>query len=105
MTTIIRENFEWLEYQVSRAVDDYLDTYRERIIHDITLEVMRQVFTVACSSMANVDSNQCGKLVIEIDLPDPESCDDMFNNHFDEIYETLEKYNMHLSDQKDTDSL
>ena len=95
MTTLIRQDKDWLEGQVSGAVEDYLDEYRDRIVEDITRGVLCQLFTSGCASMTQFDTDQCGKLVIEIDLPDPESCEEFINKHFSEAYEIMGKYNNH----------
>ena len=95
MTTYIREDKDWLESQISEAIGGYLEDFRDRIIEDIAKIVLNQIFTTACASMTHIDTNQCGKLVIEIDLPDPESCEEFINKHFLEGYEIMEKYNNH----------
>ena len=95
MTTLIRQNKDWLEEMVSGAIEEYLEDFRDRIVEDLTRIVLRQIFTAACASMTHINSDQCGKLTIEINLPDPESCEEFINEHFSEGYEIMEKLNKH----------
>jgi hypothetical protein len=40
---------------------------------------MEQLIITGYAAHMNNDTYQCGKLVIEIDLPDPETCAERFN--------------------------
>ncbi len=92
MTTLIRQNKDWLEEQLSEAIGDYLESYRDIIIEDISRCVIGQIFSDSIFSHSKIKSNQCGKLVIEIDIPDPETCKEFVNSpHFD-AYEYMERF-------------
>ncbi len=76
MTTVIRQNGDWLKEQISEAVDYMLDNDRGRIKELIIRNLMEQLYFTGCLMHSDNDTEQCGKLVIEIDLPNPEKCDE-----------------------------
>ena len=82
MTTLIRQNRDWLQDIISGSIEDLLEEQREKIVDAVTKAVIGQIFAAGCVSQARADTNQCGKLVIEIDLPDPETCEDFINEDY-----------------------
>jgi len=92
MTTLIRQNKDWLQDIVAGSIEDLLEEQKERIVDAVTKVVIGQIFTAGCVSQARIDTNQCGKLVIEIDLPDPETCEDFINEDYMNGYGFMEKF-------------
>lgn len=76
MTTYIRQNGDWLKEQISEAIDYLLDTEREKIKGMLMKSLMEQLYFSGCLMHSRDYTEQCGKLVIEIDLPDPEGCEE-----------------------------
>ncbi len=74
MTAIIRKNQEWLEKEIMEAIADELSNrIWEEAVH-ITEIVMNQLIYAGYAEHMNDDTYQQGKMTIEIDLPDPETC-------------------------------
>ena len=92
MTTLIRQNRDWLQEIVAGSIEDLLEEQREKIVDVVTKAVIGQIFASGCVSQARVDTNQCGKLVIEIDLPDPETCEDFINGDYTYGYGFMERF-------------
>ncbi len=92
MTTIIRQNRDWLQDIIAGSIEDLLEEQKERIVDAVTKAVVGQVFAAGCISQARIDTNQCGKLVIEIDLPDPMTCEDFINEDYTNGYELMERF-------------
>jgi hypothetical protein len=92
MTTIIRQNKDWLQDIIAGSIEDLLEEQKERIVDAVTKAVVGQVFAAGCISQARIDTNQCGKLVIEIDLPDPMTCEDFINEDYTNGYELMERF-------------
>ena len=76
MTTVIRENRDWLKEQISEAVDFMLDNDRGKIKEMLIRNLMEQLYFSGCLMHSDNNTEQRGKLIIEIDLPDPEKCDE-----------------------------
>ena len=77
---------------VAGSIEDLLEEQREKIVGAVTKAVIGQIFAAGCVSQARVDTNQCGKLVIEIDLPDPETCEDFINEEYMNGYGFMERF-------------
>ena len=92
MTTLIRQNKDWLQEIIAGSIEDLLEEQREKIVDAVTKAVIGQVFAAGCVSQAQIVSNQCGKLVIEIDLPDPETCVDFINEDYMNGFEFMEDF-------------
>ena len=80
MTTVIRQNKDWLNEQISEAVDYIVDTQLDSIKQMIANNILEQLYFSGCSMHSQDDTEQCGKLVIEIDLPDPMTCGDLLES-------------------------
>ena len=92
MTTLIRQNKDWLQEIIAGSIEDLLEEQREKIVGAVTKAVIGQIFAAGCVSQARVDTNQCGKLVIEMDLPDPETCEDFIYEEYVNSYEFMERF-------------
>lgn len=76
MTTVIRKNQEWFEKKIMEAVaDEISERIREEAARMIEIVVSHLVYTGYAEHMYD-DTFQQDKLVIEIDLPDPKTCED-----------------------------
>lgn len=81
MTSVIRKDKDWLESQISDAVDFMLDNEGDKIREILVRNFMEQLYFVGCAMYIDEGTNQRGKLVIEIDLPDREGCGVVFENN------------------------
>ena len=75
MTTVIRQNKDWLVQQISEAVDYVIETQLDAVKQFLTRSMMEQLYFSGYIEHSGNETDKPGKLVIEIDLPNSEECD------------------------------
>ena len=80
MTSVISKDKDWFVQQISEAVDYMFEKEGDRIKELLTRNLLEQLYFTGCSMHMDDDTRQRGKLVIEIDLPDPDGCGVVFEN-------------------------
>ena len=75
MTTVIREDKDWLVQQISEAVDYVVDKQLDTVKQFLIRSMMEQLYFSGCFEHSGNETDKPGKLVIEIDLPNSEECD------------------------------
>ena len=89
MTNIIRKDNDWLKEEIERGIRGYIEMNLDNICNTIMKDVYKQLFLSACIETAEGESDEPAKLVIEIDIPDPELCAEAINSF---NFDLLDKY-------------
>ncbi len=79
MANIIRKDKEWLREEIESGVHGFLEMNLENLCEAITKDIYKQLFLSACAANIESDDDGSSKLVIRIDIPDPDLCAEAIN--------------------------
>ena len=80
MTTVIKKDKNWLKEEIENGVYGYLDLQAESLSNIIMKYVYEQIYLSACAVNIESETDDPGKLIIEIDIPTPDECVDAIDN-------------------------